>query len=61
MAVFHTTRRVAFSPEQLFEIVADVAAYPEFLPLCTGARVWDETITDNGKRQFQAALDIEYA
>ena len=61
VAVFHTTRRVAFSPEQLFEIVADVAAYPEFLPLCTGARVWDETITDNGKRQFQAALDIEYA
>jgi len=61
VAVFHTTRRVAFPPEQLFAIVCDVAAYPDFVPLCTGARVWDECALEGGKRQFRASLDIEYA
>jgi len=31
---FQTTRRVPFSAEQMFEVVADVERYPEFLPLC---------------------------
>jgi len=33
------TRRVAYRPEQLFDLVADVAQYPKFLPWCIGARV----------------------
>ena len=60
MTVFHTTRRVAFPPQHLLAIVADVASYPAFLPLCTGARVWDETDLGNGRRSFRASLDIEY-
>ena len=60
MARFHTTRRIAFAPELLLEIVADVASYPEFLPLCTGAKVWNEASLEDGKRSFQASLDIEY-
>lgn len=36
----HTeTRIVPFRPEQLFDLVADVARYPDFLPWCRGARV----------------------
>ena len=30
---------VPFRPEQLFDLVADVGRYPEFLPWCVGARV----------------------
>lgn len=60
VTVFHTTRRIAFAPEHLLAIVADVASYPAFLPLCTGARVWDERDLGNGRRSFQASLDIEY-
>ncbi len=30
---------MAFSPRQLFDLVADVPRYPEFLPWCTAARV----------------------
>ncbi len=60
MTVFHTTRRIAFAPQHLLAIVADVARYPEFLPLCTGARVWDEKDLGNGKSSFRASLDIEY-
>jgi coenzyme Q-binding protein COQ10 len=51
---------VAFAPELLFAIVADVAAYPEFVPLCTGAKMWDERELEDGKRGFRASLDIEY-
>lgn len=60
MAHFHTTRRFAFAPEHLLKIVADVASYPDFLPLCTGARVWNEASLEGGKRSFRASLDIEY-
>ena len=34
MPSFRTTRRVAFTPRQMFDLVADVEKYPEFLPLC---------------------------
>ena len=37
------TRTVAFSPEQLFDLVADVGKYPQFLPWCVGARVRSRT------------------
>jgi coenzyme Q-binding protein COQ10 len=36
----HAERRVvAYSPAQLFDLVADVRRYPEFLPWCHAARV----------------------
>jgi coenzyme Q-binding protein COQ10 len=34
MPSFRTTRRVPFTPRQMFDLVADVERYPEFLPLC---------------------------
>ena len=34
MPSFRTTHRVAFTPRQMFDLVADVERYPEFLPLC---------------------------
>lgn len=36
MPNFETTRRVPFSARQMFDVVADVERYPEFLPLCEG-------------------------
>jgi coenzyme Q-binding protein COQ10 len=36
----HGERRVvAFTPRQLFDLVADVERYPDFLPWCSAARV----------------------
>ena len=32
-------RRLPYTPEQLFDLVADVERYPEFLPWCLAARV----------------------
>ena len=36
----HAERKVVrFAPRQLYDLVADVPRYPEFLPWCTAARV----------------------
>ena len=35
------TRLLPYSPEQLFDLVADVEHYPDFLPWCAGARIRD--------------------
>lgn len=36
------TRILPYRPEQIFALVRDVRAYPQFLPWCQGARVYDE-------------------
>jgi len=36
----HAEKRASpYSPDQLFDLVADVERYPEFLPWCVGARI----------------------
>ena len=38
----HTeTRALPFAPTDIFDLVADIERYPEFLPWCTAARVRD--------------------
>ena len=39
MPAFTKIRRLPYTPEQLFDLVADVDHYPEFLPWCTHAAV----------------------
>ena len=36
MPKFETSRRVPFTARQMFDVVAGVERYPEFLPLCEG-------------------------
>jgi coenzyme Q-binding protein COQ10 len=33
------TRLLPYTPEQVFDVVADVEAYPQFLPWCTACRI----------------------
>jgi coenzyme Q-binding protein COQ10 len=37
---------VNYTPEQLYDLVADVARYPDFLPWCVGARIRSRTETE---------------
>jgi len=38
----HTVTRVLpYAPEQLFDLVGDVEAYPKFVPWITGMRTWN--------------------
>ena len=40
----HAEKRILrYTPEQLFDMVADVRRYPEFLPWCVGARIVSRT------------------
>ena len=39
MPVFQTTRQVRHSADRMFDLVADVERYPEFVPLCQALRV----------------------
>ena len=41
MATHAEKRVLPYRPEQLYDLVADVEKYPEFLPWCIGARVRD--------------------
>ncbi len=40
------TRILSYTPEQMFDLVADVAKYPQFLPWMIGARVRSNTGTE---------------
>ncbi len=48
-------RTLPYSPEQMFDLVADVGAYPQFLPWCAGARVRTQT-----EKQIVADLTIGF-
>jgi len=39
MPTHSETQFLPYSPERLFDLVADIESYPEFLPWCVGCRV----------------------
>jgi coenzyme Q-binding protein COQ10 len=53
MPQFSTKRRVAHSAHDMFDLVADVEHYPEFVPLCRAMRVIRRT--KNGDRDVVVA------
>ncbi len=55
MPEYHDTHHAPYSPEQVFDLVADVERYPEFLPWCKAAR-----ILERGERHFIAQLIISF-
>ena len=48
MPQFTTTRRVRHSAENMFDLVADVERYPEFVPLCRDLKVRKREDKDDG-------------
>ncbi len=43
MPAHSETRTLSFTPEQMFDMVLDVAKYPEFLPWCVSTRINSKT------------------
>lgn len=61
MPQFSTRRRVPFTPEQMYALVADVERYPDFVPLCEGLRVRSRTSAETGGgEQLVAVMDVGY-
>jgi coenzyme Q-binding protein COQ10 len=60
MPSFRNTRRVRHSPAQMFELVADVERYPEFLPLCEGLIVRRRSQSGEGGEILVADMTVGY-
>ena len=61
MTVHRLTRIVPYKPEQLAELVADVDAYPSFLPWITSMRVWNRRTEPDGARMLDAEAGVGFA
>jgi coenzyme Q-binding protein COQ10 len=53
MPAHSETRVLPYSPRQMFDLVADVANYPAFLPWTAAARI--RSVTDHGDHQVMLA------
>ena len=60
MPSFRTHRRVTHSPVQMFNLVADVERYPEFLPLCEALRVRRRSAAEDGTEVLVAEMSVGY-
>jgi coenzyme Q-binding protein COQ10 len=59
MPELSTTRRVRHGATQMFDLVADVERYPEFVPLCQSLKV-RQRIQENGKDVIIADMTVAY-
>jgi coenzyme Q-binding protein COQ10 len=60
MPQFSTTRRVQHSAPDMFDLVADVERYPEFVPLCRSLKVRKRTSASEGREVIVADMTIAY-
>lgn len=60
MPSFRTTRSVPHSAEKMFDLVADVERYPEFLPLCQSLTVRRRSATVEGDEVLTADMKVGY-
>ncbi len=60
MPHYVTTRTVRHAAEQMFDLVADVERYPEFVPMCESLKVRRRTVGVNGSEVLIADMAIGY-
>ena len=60
MPQFRTTRQVRHSPTDMFDLVADVERYPEFVPLCQSLKVRRRAAGGEGVEILTAQMTVAY-
>lgn len=60
MPKFSSKRRVLHSAEQMFDLVADVERYPEFVPLCHSLKIRQRTPGLNGTEVLIADMTVSF-
>ena len=60
MPSFRSTRAVRHTPAQMFDLVADVEAYPEFLPLCEDLTIRRRAQSGEGVETLVAEMAVGY-
>ena len=59
MSTHHEKKRLPYSADQMFDLVADVASYPKFLPWCSEALILSREVK-NGTETMIADLVISF-
>jgi coenzyme Q-binding protein COQ10 len=60
MPQFSTKRRVRHAADEMFDLVADVERYPEFVPLCRALKVRQRRSAPNGMEVLVADMTVAY-
>ncbi|HEX6866422.1 MAG TPA: type II toxin-antitoxin system RatA family toxin [Caulobacteraceae bacterium] len=55
------TRKIAYTPDQVFSLVADVEAYPEFVPWIAALRTWNRREAGEGVTAFDAEAQVGFS
>jgi coenzyme Q-binding protein COQ10 len=60
MPKFSSKRRVSHSASQMFDLVADVERYPEFVPLCKSLKVRQRALQADGTEIVVADMTVSF-
>ena len=60
MPQFSSKRRVRHSAEKMFDLVADVERYPEFVPLCKSLKIRQRTPKPDGTEIVIADMTVSF-
>lgn len=60
MPTHSETRHLPYSAQQMYDLVADVGRYPEFLPWCAAARIRREVAQADASTLLEADLVISF-
>ena len=60
MPQFSNKRRVRHSASQMFDLVADVERYPQFVPLCQSLKVRQRTTNPDGTETIVADMGVSF-
>jgi coenzyme Q-binding protein COQ10 len=60
MPKFNSRRRVNHSASQMFDLVADVERYPEFVPLCSSLKVRQRTTRPDGTEVVVCDMTVSF-
>ena len=57
----HVSRVLPYTPDQLFRLVGDVAAYPEFVPWISAMRTWNARELGEGVNSLDAEAGVGFS
>ena len=60
MPLFRVERRVRHNAVEMFDLVADVERYPEFVPLCKALKVRSRSPEGDGREMLVADMTVGY-
>jgi coenzyme Q-binding protein COQ10 len=60
MPKFSNKRRVAHTADQMFDLVADIERYPEFVPLCESIRTRQRSTAPDGTEVVVSEMTVSF-